>query len=159
MILYTKQQKSHRCKEQTFGLCGRRWGWDDLKEEHWNLHITICKIDKKYKFDEWSKALKAGALELLRGMRWGRRWKGFQVGGHMCTTGWFMSMYGNNHHNSAKKLSSNDGRVEGHALIFSWKNSKITSHSWTTIDRRILVPTKESYAMSRGEGEVPVKWY
>ena len=24
MILYVRQQKRHRCKEQTFGLCGRR---------------------------------------------------------------------------------------------------------------------------------------
>ena len=31
-ILYAKQQKRHRCKEQTFGLCGRRQGWDDLRE-------------------------------------------------------------------------------------------------------------------------------
>ena len=22
----------HRCKEQAFGLCGRRQGWDDLRE-------------------------------------------------------------------------------------------------------------------------------
>ena len=27
MALYARQQKRHRCKEQTFGLCGRRWGW------------------------------------------------------------------------------------------------------------------------------------
>ena len=26
------QQKRHRCKEQTFGLSGRRRGWDDLRE-------------------------------------------------------------------------------------------------------------------------------
>ena len=32
MTLYARQQKRHRCKEQTFGLCGRRRGWDDLKE-------------------------------------------------------------------------------------------------------------------------------
>ena len=32
MALYARQQKRHRCKEQTFGLCGRRWGWDDLRE-------------------------------------------------------------------------------------------------------------------------------
>ena len=32
MALYTRQQKRHRCKEQTFGLCGRGRGWDDLKE-------------------------------------------------------------------------------------------------------------------------------
>ena len=32
MILYARQQKRHRYKEQAFGLCGRRQGWDDLKE-------------------------------------------------------------------------------------------------------------------------------
>ena len=31
-ILYTIQQKRHRCKEQTFGLCGERQGWDDLRD-------------------------------------------------------------------------------------------------------------------------------
>ena len=30
MTLYVRQQKRHRYKEQTFGLCGRRQGWDDL---------------------------------------------------------------------------------------------------------------------------------
>ena len=32
MTLYAKQQKRHRYKEQTFGLCGRRRGWNDLRE-------------------------------------------------------------------------------------------------------------------------------
>ena len=32
--LYARQEKRHRCKEQTFGLCGRRQGWDDLREQH-----------------------------------------------------------------------------------------------------------------------------
>ena len=32
MALYARQQQRHRCKEQTFGLCGRRCGWDDLRE-------------------------------------------------------------------------------------------------------------------------------
>ena len=32
--MYMRQQKRHRCKEQTFGLCGRRQGWDDLREQH-----------------------------------------------------------------------------------------------------------------------------
>ena len=31
-ILYARQQKGHRYKEQTFGLCGRRRGWDDLRK-------------------------------------------------------------------------------------------------------------------------------
>ena len=34
MTLYVRQQKRHRYKEQTFGLCGRRRGWDDLREQH-----------------------------------------------------------------------------------------------------------------------------
>jgi len=32
MTLYAREQKRHRYKEQTFGLCGRRQGWDDLRE-------------------------------------------------------------------------------------------------------------------------------
>ena len=34
LTLYVRQQKRHRCKEQTFGLCGRGRGWDDLGEWH-----------------------------------------------------------------------------------------------------------------------------
>ena len=34
ITLYVRQQKRHRCKEQTFGLCGRGRGWDDLGEWH-----------------------------------------------------------------------------------------------------------------------------
>ena len=33
MTLYARQQKRHRYKEQAFGLCGRRRGWDDLREQ------------------------------------------------------------------------------------------------------------------------------
>ena len=32
MTLYVRQRKRHRCIEQPFGLCGRRRGWDDLRE-------------------------------------------------------------------------------------------------------------------------------
>ena len=34
MTLYARQQKRHRCIEQSFGHCGRRRGWDDLGEWH-----------------------------------------------------------------------------------------------------------------------------
>ena len=51
MTLYARQQKRQRGKEQTFGLCGRRGGWDDLREQHWNMYITICKTDDLCKFD------------------------------------------------------------------------------------------------------------
>jgi len=32
MTQYARQLKRHRCKEQSFGLSGRRQGWDDLRE-------------------------------------------------------------------------------------------------------------------------------
>ena len=32
ITLYARQKKRQRCIEQTFGLCGRRQGWDDLRE-------------------------------------------------------------------------------------------------------------------------------
>ena len=34
ITLYARQQKRHGCIEQTFGLCGRGRGWDDLGEWH-----------------------------------------------------------------------------------------------------------------------------
>ena len=27
--LYARQQKRHRCIEQSFGLCGREWHWEN----------------------------------------------------------------------------------------------------------------------------------
>ena len=30
---------SERCTEQTFGLYGRNWGWDVLREQHQNMYI------------------------------------------------------------------------------------------------------------------------
>ena len=34
MVVITLYVRQHRCIEQSFGLCGRHKGWDDLKEEH-----------------------------------------------------------------------------------------------------------------------------
>ena len=34
ITLYARQQKRHRCIEQSFGLYGRGRGWDDLGEWH-----------------------------------------------------------------------------------------------------------------------------
>ena len=85
MSLYVRQIKRHRYKEQTLGVCGRRRGWDDIREWHWNMYITICKIDDLYKFDAWSGALKAGALGQPRGIGWGRRWEGGSGWRDICT--------------------------------------------------------------------------
>ena len=46
ITLYERQKKTHRCIKQTFGLCGRRRGWDDLREQYRNMYIiygeTAC---------------------------------------------------------------------------------------------------------------------
>ena len=34
ITLYAQQKKRHRCTEQTLVLCGRRRGWDVLREPH-----------------------------------------------------------------------------------------------------------------------------
>ena len=34
------QQRRHRGKGQSFGFSGRRRGWGDLREWHWNIYIT-----------------------------------------------------------------------------------------------------------------------
>ena len=41
-----RQKKRHRCIEQTFGLYGRRLGWDDLREQHQNMYIIKCETDR-----------------------------------------------------------------------------------------------------------------
>ena len=82
MILHAGQQRRQRCKEQTVGLIRRRWVWDNLREYHWSMYITICKIDDQCK--AWSKALKAGALGQPRGITWGRRWEGVHDGWYTC---------------------------------------------------------------------------
>ena len=51
IILYARQKKRHRCIEQTFGLCGRRRGWDDLKEQHQNMNIIKCETDRQSRLD------------------------------------------------------------------------------------------------------------
>ena len=82
ITLYVRQQKRHRYIEQSFGLCGRRWGRDDLREYHWNIYIIICEIDRQSRFDAWDRVLRPGALEWPRGMGWGGRWEGVQDGIH-----------------------------------------------------------------------------
>ena len=54
--LYARQQKRHRCIEQSFGLCGRERGWDYLvcllepcyRHTHLNAELQrIARRDKK----------------------------------------------------------------------------------------------------------------
>ena len=51
ITLYARQKKRHRCTEQTFALCGRRQGWDDLREQHRNMYIIKCETDCQPRLD------------------------------------------------------------------------------------------------------------
>ena len=58
-------------------LSGRRGGWDDLREQHWNMYITICDIDRQSRSYAWDRALRFTAL----GQPWEMGWGGREVGG------------------------------------------------------------------------------
>ena len=51
ITLYAKHKKRQRCSEQTFGLCGRRRGWDDLREQHQNMYIIQGETDHQPRWD------------------------------------------------------------------------------------------------------------
>ena len=59
--LYARKQKRHRCIEQSFGLCGRERGWDDLGEWHQNMYNIICEMNRQSRFDAAYRKLGAGA--------------------------------------------------------------------------------------------------
>ena len=96
ITLYARQQKRHRYIEQSFGLCGRGQGWDDIE---WENGIETCKISYVKQISSPGSMHDTGCLELVH---WddlegwdgegGRR--GVQDGEHMYTHGIFKSMYG-----------------------------------------------------------------
>ena len=64
------------------------------------MYIIICETDRQSRFD-------AGYWELVHwddpeGWNGEGGWRGVQDGEHMYTHGWFMSLYGKNHHNIVK---------------------------------------------------------
>ena len=75
ITLYAEQKKRHRCTEQTFGLCGRRRGWDDLREQHRNMYIINCETDHQprlYARDKGSGLMHREDPEESGGERGGR---------------------------------------------------------------------------------------
>ena len=75
ITLYARQKERHRCIEQTFGLYGRR-GWDDLREQHWNIYIIKCETDRQSRLDAWDKCSGLVHWEDPEGVGWGGRWEG-----------------------------------------------------------------------------------
>ena len=79
-----RKQKRHWCIEQSFGLCGRGRGWDDLGEWHWNTCNIIYETSHQSRFDAQYWMLGAGALGQPRGMvQGGRREEGSGWGTHV----------------------------------------------------------------------------
>ena len=62
ITLYTRQQKRHWCIEQSFGLCGRGRGWEDLGECHWNMYNIMYETSHQSRFDAWYWMLGTDAL-------------------------------------------------------------------------------------------------
>ena len=83
ITLYVRQKKRQRCTEQTFGLCGRRRGWDDLREYHQNMYIIKCETNHQPRLDTLDKC--SGLVHWEDPEGWdgvgGRR--GVQDGEHM----------------------------------------------------------------------------
>ena len=90
ITLYARQQKRHQCIEQSFGLCGRGRGWDDLGEYHGNMYNIIYEANSQSRFD-------TGSLGLVHwddpvGWYGDGGGSGVQDGEHVYTHGRFMLM-------------------------------------------------------------------
>ena len=82
--LCTRQQKRHWCIEQSYGLCGRGRGWDDMGEWHWNTCNIMYETRCQSRFEARYWMLGAGALGRPGGMVWGgRREEGSGWGTHV----------------------------------------------------------------------------
>ena len=71
----TWQQWRCRQREQTYGHSEGERRWDDLREQPWNIHITICKVHRQWEFSVWHREPKVSALWQPRGVGWGKRFK------------------------------------------------------------------------------------
>ena len=84
IILCTRQQKRHWSIEQSYGLCWRGRGWEDLGEWHWNTYNILYEMSCQSRFNVPYWMLGAGALGWPRGMVWGgRREEGSGWGTHV----------------------------------------------------------------------------
>ena len=75
ITLYVRQQKRHRCIEQSFGLCGKGRGWDN-----WENGIETCIISYMKRTTSPGLMHDTGCLGLVR---WDdpEGWYGEWVGG------------------------------------------------------------------------------
>ena len=99
MTLYARQWKRHRCKNRLLDSVGEGKGG-----MIWENSIEICILSYVKQITSPGSMHEAGCSELVH---WdypegwdgkGGRWEG-QNAEHMYIHGWFMLMYGENHHN------------------------------------------------------------
>ena len=93
ITLYARQQKRHRCIEQSFGLCGRGGGMI------WENGIETCIISYKKRIASPSSMQDTGSLGLVHwddpeGWYGEGGGKGFRIGNTCTPCGEFMLMYG-----------------------------------------------------------------
>ena len=128
ITLYARQQKRHRCIEQSFGLCGRRRGWDDLGEWHWNMYNIIYETSLQSRFDARYSMLGAGALGRPRGMlRGGRREEGSGWGTRVYLWRIHVDIWQNQYNivkskNKINLKKSNNNKKITTIKFFLWKN-------------------------------------
>ena len=94
ITLYARQQKRHRCIEQSFGLCGRGKGG-----MIWENGIKTCIISYKKRITSPGSMQDTGCLGLVHWddpEGWYREGdgRGVQDGEYVYTRGGFMLMYG-----------------------------------------------------------------
>ena len=75
ITLYTKQQKRHRYIEQSFGFCGRRREWDDLRDS-----IETCILLYVKQIASPGSMHETGCSGLVHWMTW-RDGMGREMGG------------------------------------------------------------------------------
>ena len=127
ITLCTRQQKRHWCIEQSYGLCGRGRGWDDLGEWHWNMY-NIYETSRQSRFDTRYWMLGAGALERPRGMVWGgRREEGSGWGTHVYLW-WIHLDIWQNQYNIVK--------LNKIKLTKNWKKKKVVYNSYSSFKRQ-----------------------
>ena len=95
-------QGRNRCIEQSFRLCGRGRGWDDLGEWHWNMYNIIHEMNCQSRFDAWNWMLGAGVQRRPRGMVRGGRSEGGSGWGTRVHPWWIHVVVFQNQYNFVK---------------------------------------------------------
>ena len=157
ITLYMRQQKRHWCIEQSFGLCGRGRGWDDLGEWHGNMYNIIYEMSRQFRFDTWYCMLGAGTLGWPRGMvQGGRREEGSGWGTHVYLWRIHVDVWQNQYNivkfkNKIKKPHVLQCSLQyylyllGHALdvyqqMNGWRSGGVCIHTHTHTHKNITQP-------------------